>query len=279
MKPLVSILMTAYNREKYIEEAIQSVLASTYTNFELIIVDDCSSDSTVAIARSWACKDARISVYVNESNLGDYGNRNKAASLAKGKYLKYVDSDDMIYSESLDLMVNAMEHYPEAAMGLSARERDIDKDFPVLLTPSQSYYQHFFEDGFLENGPLAVIIRKDIFDKIGGFSGKRMIGDTECWLKLAGQYPVIQLPKNLLFWRQHEGQEYNVGYKYYLVDGLRMYADVLRNNQCPLTTKQRTVAFKTKKSYYLDSLFRHAVKSGKFLESFRLFRQVIAIKL
>src|SRR5258708_39815278 len=94
--PLVSILMTAYNREKYIAEAIESVLTSSYTNFELIIVDDCSTDNTLTIAKSYEKNDARIKVYLNEKNLKDYPNRNRAASHAKGKYIKYLDYDDKI---------------------------------------------------------------------------------------------------------------------------------------------------------------------------------------
>ncbi|MBN2662839.1 MAG: glycosyltransferase family 2 protein, partial [Bacteroidales bacterium] len=95
--PFVSVLMTAYNREKYIAEAIESVIASTYQNWELIIVDDGSKDKTVEIAKQYEAKDPRIKVYINEKNLGDYPNRNKAASYAKGKYLKFVDADDLIY--------------------------------------------------------------------------------------------------------------------------------------------------------------------------------------
>ncbi|HEV2714429.1 MAG TPA: glycosyltransferase family A protein, partial [Terriglobales bacterium] len=94
--PLVSVLMTAYNREKYIAEAIESVLASNFKDFELIIVDDCSKDRTAEIARRYT-SDSRVQVHVNEKNLGDYPNRNRAASLARGKYLKYLDSDDVIY--------------------------------------------------------------------------------------------------------------------------------------------------------------------------------------
>src|ERR1700689_462412 len=127
--PLVSILMTAFNREKYIAEAIESILQSTYKNFELIIVDDCSKDKTVEIAKSYAQKDSRIKVYVNEKNLGDYPNRNKAASYANGKYLKYVDSDDIIYPHCLDVMVGCMEKFSEAAFGLSS-VADIDKPYP-----------------------------------------------------------------------------------------------------------------------------------------------------
>jgi glycosyltransferase involved in cell wall biosynthesis len=77
VKPLVSVLMTAYNREKYIAEAIQSVLSSSYTNFELIIVDDRSSDRTVEIARSFEKRDSRIRVYVNEQNLTQTGIRRR----------------------------------------------------------------------------------------------------------------------------------------------------------------------------------------------------------
>ena len=77
--PLVSVLMTSYNREKYITEAMESVLNSTYANFELIIVDDGSTDKTVAIANEYEKKDKRVKVHTNEKNLGQFQNRNKAA--------------------------------------------------------------------------------------------------------------------------------------------------------------------------------------------------------
>ena len=117
-QPLVSVLMTAYNREQYIGEAIQSVLDSTYTNFELIIVDDCSNDATVSIAKGYESKDKRIKVYVNEKNLGQFPNRNCAASYARGKYLKYLDSDDTIMNFGLGYCVEQMEKFPEAGMGM-----------------------------------------------------------------------------------------------------------------------------------------------------------------
>ncbi|HEY4875342.1 MAG TPA: glycosyltransferase family 2 protein, partial [Puia sp.] len=112
--PLVSVLMTAYNREKYIAQAIESVLASSYKNFELIIVDDCSSDNTIEIAKKYQQQDSRIKVHVNEKNLGDYPNRNKAASYAKGKYLKYVDADDYIYPAGLELLIQMMAKFQNA---------------------------------------------------------------------------------------------------------------------------------------------------------------------
>ena len=114
---MVSVLMTAYNREKFIAESIESVLAQTYTDFELIIVDDNSTDRTREIILSYA-KMYKIRYYFNEINLGEYQNRNQAASYARGKYLKYLDSDDLMDKDCLSIMVNQMEKYPEAAIGL-----------------------------------------------------------------------------------------------------------------------------------------------------------------
>ena len=96
-RPLVSVLMTSYNRENYIGEAIQSVIDSTYQNWELIICDDGSTDNTLAIAQGFAKQDDRIKIFINEKTLGDYPNRNRAASHAQGKYIRYLDSDDYIY--------------------------------------------------------------------------------------------------------------------------------------------------------------------------------------
>ena len=101
MNPLVSILTTVYNRKNYIEECINSVLELNYTKWELIIVDDCSKDNSAEIIQQYAKKDERIRFYQNETNIGDYPNRNKAASFAKGKYLKYLDADDTIYKYTL----------------------------------------------------------------------------------------------------------------------------------------------------------------------------------
>jgi glycosyltransferase involved in cell wall biosynthesis len=134
----VSILTTVYNRDKYIAACIESVLASTYQNWELIIVDDVSSDTSVAIARAYEQKDARIKVYVNDKNLGDYPNRNKAASYAKGKYIKYLDADDIIYPHGLEIMVNTMEQFPEAGLGISQKVVEDVKPYPFIMQPKET---------------------------------------------------------------------------------------------------------------------------------------------
>ena len=92
---LISIAMTSYNGEKYIREQLDSILTQTYGNFELIICDDRSKDSTVEIIKDYCIKDSRIKLYVNEKNLGFKKNFEKAISLCKGEYIALSDQDDI----------------------------------------------------------------------------------------------------------------------------------------------------------------------------------------
>jgi glycosyltransferase involved in cell wall biosynthesis len=207
MPPVVSVLMTAYNREQFIAEAIESVLAQTFKDFELIIVDDCSSDATVEIARRYAA-DSRVRVHVNEKNLGDYPNRNRAAKLAQGKYLKYLDSDDVIYPHGVEVMVRSMEEFPEAGLGL-CRPDSPDVPYPALASSRDAYLEHFLGNGLLWAGPTATILEASAFRAAGCFSGKRFVGDTEMWLKMAASHPVVKMVSGLVWYRIHAGQELN----------------------------------------------------------------------
>jgi glycosyltransferase involved in cell wall biosynthesis len=273
--PLVSVLMTAYNRERYIADAIESVLASTLKDFELIIVDDGSSDKTVSIARDYEAKDPRIKVYINEKNLGDYFNRNKAASYAKGKYLKYVDSDDMVYPHGLEVFVNSMEKYPDAALGISSKNCIPLTPFPIGLTPQQAYQKHFFEYGFLDFGPTGVIVRRDIFEKHGGFSGKRYVGDQELWFKLAARYPVVEVAPSLIFWRQHEGQEYKAGLegidKGYFMMNLPLLEETLSDPACPLSKEQKDSILKLRRKQYMRTLVKHVIKTRELKKAMQSY--------
>src|SRR5580658_10288509 len=194
-RPLVSVLMTAYNREKYIADAIESVLASTYNNFELVIVDDVSTDRTVEIAKSFAGRDPRVKVHVNAKNLGQFENRNHAAGLAAGKYLKYLDSDDLIYPTGLEVLVNMMEQFPEAGYGLCSLIQDDYYIFPFLLGPKEAYERHFVKKiPLFHKAPLSSIIKRTAFDEVGGFANPQGEGDYEMWLRLSVGHQVVLMP-------------------------------------------------------------------------------------
>lgn len=210
--PLLSVLMTAYNREKYIGEAIDSVLSSTFTNFELIIVDDCSTDNTVAIAQSYYIKDDRIKIFVNDKNIGDYPNRNRAANYAIGKYLKYVDSDDKIYPDGLNYCVQSMENCCKADWAIIS-PKEISTEF--MLNPQESIESHFFRQPFLQVGPGGTILNRTFFLKIGMYP--TLYGpanDMYFNLLAASLGNVLLLKDNFLFYRRHEEQEINNQYVY-----------------------------------------------------------------
>lgn len=205
--PTISVLTTVYNRSQFIEECITSVQKSKFQDYEHIIVDDGSSDNSVEIAERHAHQDSRIKVYVNEKNLGDYPNRNKAASLAKGKYIKYLDADDLLGRWTLNIMVDAMEMHPECALGLIDYADDTFHTAQPL-SPMESFSAHYSgQMNIFHRSPLGAILRKDVFDSIGGFSGRRMVGDFEMWHVIAQAHPVVAIPHMLSFYRKHDAQE------------------------------------------------------------------------
>lgn len=228
-EPSISVLMTAYNRERYVGTAIESVLASSFKNFELIVVDDCSKDKTLDIARYYAGIDTRVTVYRNENNLGDYPNRNMAASYARGKYIKYVDADDYLYPHGLEQMWRYMElpEHDDVALGIFGLRQDDLHPYPIKLTSRESLRRHFVDQIFTFGvAPLSTIIRKSIFDIEGGFKNQRMVGDFECWTRLALKYPIAIIPVVGCWYRKHDAQEMNHVSKF-AGDGHRIVNNVI----------------------------------------------------
>lgn len=266
--PLVSVLMAAYNSEKYIRVAIESVLNSTYRNLELIITDDRSTDNTLEIAREYEILDQRVKVILNNKNYGDYPNRNQSAKYAKGKYLKYVDHDDYIYPYGIEQLVYYMEQFPEAEYGLCSLEQDVERPFPFLLTPQESYERHYFKSSIFHKAPLSSIIKRNVFNAVGGFTEKPLLGDFEMWHILSQKYTVVLMPHGIVWYRVHENQESKrVGtdpmhaFKYLLVQ-----EELIKSDNCPLPREKKStilnkVNIKLAKSI-LSAFRRHSIKKG-----------------
>ena len=269
-KVLVSVLMTAYNREKYISEAIESVLASTYTNFELIIVDDASDDDTVSIARKYASKDSRITVYVNEKNLGDYPNRNKAASYAKGPYLKYVDSDDTLYPDGLRYCVQCMEEHKDAQWAI-IYPREIPEEF--LMEPQQAIVSHFFREPFLKAGPGQTIIKRDFFNGIGMYPvDYGPASDMYFNLLAASKGNTLVINDNFLFYRRHEEQQQSNQFSY-LYNYNNYLRDAFENIDLPLTVEQINWLQKKRKRRFAVNLINYFLHTGNISKAREAFRK------
>ena len=271
--PLVSVLMTAYNREKFIAAAIESVLASSFTNFEFIIVDDSSMDDTVTIAKKYEQVEDRIKVYVNEKNLGQFGNRNKAASYATGLYLKYVDSDDIIYPYTLAAMVKALKTFPDAALGFCLTHGLCKNPLPYLLEPEEVYQQHFFEGGLLFAGPSGLIMKRTVFFEMNCFEEYGMPSDNHLALKIAGKYPVVAMTRDLFWWRLHPDQAFNDETKpQSILNNLRYASDLVKNHS-PLSSKiNKRILHNLNKIFY-KNLLRMAINKLQPALALSLFLQ------
>ena len=256
--PLVSVLMTAYNREKFIAEAIESVLASTYEHWELIIVDDGSKDNTVTVAKEYEVKDPRIKVFVNEKNLGDYPNRNKAISHASGEYCMFCDSDDTLLPESISKIVNLVKDQPDFnfAMSWSAAKQ------PQIVSSFESLNTHFFQSQFLFIGPGGTFMRRSFVNQIGGYPEKYgPANDMYFNLKVACNTAILLFPFNLHIYREHEGQEIKNSFSY-LHNNFRYLDDAL--NELPLPFPKQKIEWLRKKNYrrFVVNLLGYFRKTG-----------------
>lgn len=268
--PLVSVLMTAYNREQFIAEAIESVLSSTYQNFELIIVDDCSRDNTVEIAQRYEKQDARVKVYQNEKNLGDYPNRNRAIGYATGEFIMFVDSDDQIFEDGIERCVKAMVEHPYCDFGIRFKQ-PLNKE--VEIQPETAIHQHFFKKPFLLIGPGGTIIRKSFFETICRYPEKYgPANDMFFNLKAACKTNILLLPFEFVHYRRHSGQEINNQYSY-LYNNYRYLNDALSQLPLPISPRQkRWLSLKNKRRFTVNI-------TKFFLRTFDIKRTRNAIQL
>lgn len=271
--PAVSVLMTAYNREPYIAAAIESVLAQRFANFELIIVDDCSSDGTRAIAEQYARADSRVRVFANDKNLGDYGNRNRAATYARSPLLKYHDSDDVLYPHGLDVMLACMQAAPEAAVGLSHAKKWPGGPCPILLSPHDAYAREFLGYGVFQCGPAGSIIRTEVFRAVGGFKDLGVFSDFVMWLHLARRYPVVLMPADLVWYREHSAQELRGPRAAHAYAHVNRYAwEALHSPDCPLEGDELERARRNQAANVAKHILRD-VKRGDFALAAHRIRQ------
>jgi glycosyltransferase involved in cell wall biosynthesis len=272
--PSISVLLTAHNREQYIAESIESVLAQSFTDFELLIGDDQSIDGTVAIINEYARRDPRIRVVINPHNLGDYGNRRSLATLARGRFLKYHDSDDVMYRHCLATMVEPLESEPLAAFALSGARSWAGGPCPMLLTPRLAYEREFLGGGLFQQGPASALFRADVFRELGGFPDVAYAGDYLFWLRACARVNVLLVPGDLFYYRVHPGQEIA---KPASVEAYARAAavtwEMLNSRGCPLTGRDLERAKRNFVFTQVRGIYRH-LKARRWRAAVTLFRHV-----
>jgi glycosyltransferase involved in cell wall biosynthesis len=204
----VSVLMPTYNYAHYIEDAIQSVLGQTFTDFELIIVDNCSTDDTPVIVTKYL-SDQRVRYYKNETNIGPIGNFNKVLELGQGEYIKFLFSDDILLPTALEQFIKILDDHPNVSLATSSFEYfgsmsyRHDPPYTGLISGVDAIKSSLLKSNWI-GSPSNVIFRRKNYDS-KGFDKKWMWwGDLELWHRILKASDLYVLPLVLSKFRYHE---------------------------------------------------------------------------
>ena len=180
---LISIIMAAYNAEKTIEQAIDSVLSQTYTNFELLVVNDCSADRTAELVKSIAAKDSRVRLISNVKNSGVSYTRKHGLEEAKGDWIAILDSDDAWEPEKLEKQIELQRRTNADLLFTGSAFMD-SEGHPIdwyLHAPKEVTYRQLLKQNVLSNS--SALVRKELYAKHYAI-GDGMHEDFAIWLSI-----------------------------------------------------------------------------------------------
>ena len=214
--PKVSVIMPSYNKEKYIGKAMESIIRQTYSDWELIIIDDCSSDNSVKVIHSF--QDKRIRFYENTCNIGIAENRNRGIELANGKYIALLDADDISLPRRLEKEVDYLEQHPEIDVVFGGFNEIDDQDmvretyFSPLRNPKYIRANLMIMD-VIPNS--SCMYRKSFINQYkiryrGGYLG---MDDYLFWIECSLHGNISGIPDLFLYWRNTSDNGTN-RYKY-----------------------------------------------------------------
>jgi glycosyltransferase involved in cell wall biosynthesis len=222
MTPRVSAIVPCYNQAQYLPDALASVLAQTFQDWECIIVNDGSPDNTAGVAREWLARDSRFR-YIEKPNGGLSSARNRGLQEATGEYVHFLDSDDYVAPGFYSAMVRGLESEPAACLAFTGWSL-VDSVGDVLtsdqvVNPDYDWY-HFMLQRCL--CPChAIVCKKELFDLVGNFDESlRSCEDWDMWLRIAATgRDLVQVEGHFVYYRQH-GQSMTTNYTRMLDCGL-----------------------------------------------------------
>lgn len=207
-RPLISVVMPLYNAEKYIGESIESILGQSEGDFELIIVDDASTDASFTVAREYAARDERIVLLRNAVNSGAALTRNRALDAARGEFIAFMDADDLCPAERFARQVGFFRQHPGVDLCGSYYTMFVSDDTPALKIHVPLIHEEICFD-MLFGCPFAmpsVMIRREPFVRSGIRFRKSMAEDYLLWADLSEHLCMANIPEYLLYYRRWENQ-------------------------------------------------------------------------
>ena len=235
MSGLVSIIMPSYNTAKYIGDSIRSVLAQTYTNWELIIVDDCSTDNSDEIVAQF--KDSRITYVKNERNSGAAISRNRALKMAKGKWIAFLDSDDLWTPDKLEKQIAFMEQNGYAFSYTRYIEIDEMGKNTGTLVGGPSHITQIGMFNYCWPGCLTIMYNRDIVGDIQIADIKKN-NDYAIWLKVCRMADCYLLSETLACYRKRGGSISRHSYATMIKWHYKLYREAEKMN--PITSMWNT---------------------------------------
>jgi glycosyltransferase involved in cell wall biosynthesis len=257
--PLVSVVISCYNAEKYVEIAVQSIINQTYKNLEIFITDDCSTDSTYILLEKLAAKDGRIVLLRNEKNLKLAKSLNNMIALAKGKYIARMDADDISMPKRIEKQVAVLEKYPEYAMcGTNAWVIDEKgkriRQFKKPLSNEELNIAKYCTCPFCHP---SVLIKTVIFKTFKYNEEFDVAQDYELWFRILSQYKAMNIAEYLLEYRKYPESTGGSLRQKQIETDIRTYADNLTNNDMLLSKKYvynfLYAKYKDKKNIIIDN--------------------------
>jgi len=199
--PTISVIMSVYNGEKYLSEAINSVLSQDFSDFEFIIIDDGSIDKSLEIIKSF--NDSRIRV-ISRENKGLIISLNEAISLAIGKYIARMDADDICLSSRFSSQIKAFEDFKVVLVGSWATKiNNNGEEIGLMSYPPLEYRK--IKSFFIKHNPFihsSVMIRKEVFDKVGVYNNKfKHAEDYELWSRVLSKFEAVNIGQPLIKYR------------------------------------------------------------------------------
>ena len=186
----ISVVMPAFNAEKTIAQAIQSVLDQTYTILELIVVNDASSDNTLQIAQQFAREDVRVHVITNETNLGVSGSRNRGIALSHGDWIAFLDSDDMWQPDKIEKQCVALSNDESSVLCFTGSSFIDERGIPygyTLKVPEQICYQELLKQNLISCS--SVLAKKNVLERYPMIRDPMIHEDYVTWLRILRTIP------------------------------------------------------------------------------------------
>lgn len=202
--PIISVLMPVYNGEKYLREAIDSILQQTFPDFELIICDDSSTDSSANIIHSY--RDSRIKIIYNETNLGIVKTRNRLFHEASGEYVSIMDCDDIACPQKLEKQLDFLKNHPDYGLCGTWSKKINEQHHTVgyIQMPEQDTdirINLLFQSSFVQS---SVMIKKTLGEHLYYRDEFPVAEDYDLWERLSHHTLMHNIPEFLLFYRWHE---------------------------------------------------------------------------